>query len=78
MELPAGSGTVRLRDMESGRAVRIALGEGLRRRYRRARDSRRKALTEAFYRIPMDPVFVRSDESAVEPLLRLFMSRKLS
>jgi uncharacterized protein (DUF58 family) len=78
MELPAGSGTVRLRDMESGRAVRIALGEGLRRRYRRATESRRKALTESFYRIPMDPVFVRSDESAVEPLLRLFMSRKLS
>lgn len=76
--LPAGSGTLRVRDMESGRSVRVALGEGLRRRYRDAAASRRRALTESFYRIPMDPVFVRSDESAVEPLLQLFMSRKLS
>jgi uncharacterized protein (DUF58 family) len=76
--LPAGAGTVRLRDMESGRAVRVALGEGLRRRYRDATNDRRKALASSFYRIPIDPVFVRSDESAVEPLLRLFISRKLS
>ena len=76
--LPAGSGTLRLRDMESGRAVRIGLGDSLRRRYRDTAATRRRALVEAFYRIPMDPVFVRSDQSAVEPLLRLFMSRKLS
>jgi uncharacterized protein (DUF58 family) len=78
MSLPAGAGTIRVRDMESGRVVRVGLGEGLRRRYREAASSRRRALTEAFYRIPMDPVFVRSDESAVEPLLRLFMTRKLA
>jgi len=76
--LPAGHGTIRVRDMESGRSVRVGLGEGIGRRYREAAAARHRTLTEAFYRIPMDPVFVRSDESAVEPLLRLFMSRKLS
>ena len=76
--LPAGSGTVRMRDLESRKAVRIALGEGLRRQYRAASVARRQALTESFYRIPMDPVFVRSDASAIEPLLRLFMSRKVA
>jgi len=76
--LPQGRGTLRLRDLESGRAVRVGLGEGLRRRYREMQSNRRRALTESFYKVPMDPVFVSSDESAVEPLLRLFMSRKLA
>ena len=68
-----------MRDVESGRSIRCgAVGEGLRQRYRESADARRRALNEAFYKVPMDPVFVRSDESAVEPLLRLFMSRKLS
>lgn len=76
--LPEGHGTIQVRDMESGRAVRVALGRGIRERYREVTLARRQALTDAFYSIPMDPVFVRSDESAVEPLLRLFMSRKAS
>lgn len=76
--LPAGHGTIRMRDLESGRSIRVGLGEGLRRRYRDATAARRRMLTDAFYKVPMDPVFVRSDESAVEPLLRLFLSRKLS
>ena len=76
--LPSGQGVIRVRDMESGRSLSVGLGEGLRRRYHETTVARRRALTEAFYKIPMDPVFVRSDENAVEPLLRLFMSRKLS
>jgi uncharacterized protein (DUF58 family) len=76
--LPPGGGSIQVRDIESGQPVRIALNEELRRRYRDVSTARRRALVEAFYRIPMDPVFVRSDESAVEPLLRLFMSRKAS
>ena len=75
--LPPGRGTLRLRDVESGRAIRIGLSDRLRERYRESTDARRRALREAFYRVPADSVFVRSDESAVEPLLRLFMSRKL-
>ena len=76
--LPAGHGTIRLRDLESGRAIRVGLNERLRRDYHEAAARRRRSLTEDFYKVPADVVFVRSDESAVEPLLRLFMSRKLS
>lgn len=76
--LPEGSGTIRVRDMESGRPAQLALSEAVRRRYREGAADRRKALAQAFYRIPVDPVFVQSDKSAVEPLLQLFMSRKIA
>lgn len=76
--LPSGHGALRVRDMESGRLLTVGLSDGLRQRYRAATIARRRTLTEDFYKIPMDPVFVRSDENVVEPLLRLFMSRKLS
>jgi uncharacterized protein (DUF58 family) len=76
--LPPGQGTIRLRDLESGRAVRVGLNDRLRRDYSEAAARRRRALTEDFYKVPADTVFVRSEESAVEPLLRLFMSRKLA
>jgi uncharacterized protein (DUF58 family) len=76
--LPLGQGTLRMRDVESGRAIRIGLSRRLRERYQAATDARRKELKEAFYKVPADCVFVRSDESAVEPLLRLFMTRKLA
>lgn len=74
--LPAGSGTLRLRDIETGRSVRVALSRSLRRAFQTEAETRRRRLAEAFYRIPMDPVFVRSDENAVEPLLSLFVARK--
>ena len=76
--LPRGQGTVRMRDVESGRSIRIGLSARLRQRYLESTDARRRALKEAFYKVPADCVFVRSDESAVEPLLRLFLLRKLS
>jgi uncharacterized protein (DUF58 family) len=76
--LPEGSGTIRVRDMESGRPTRLALSDTVRRRYRESAADRRTSLAKAFYRIPVDPVFVQSDKSAVEPLLQLFMSRKIA
>jgi len=76
--LPDGSGTLRVRDMESGRPTRLALSDALRRRYRDSAEARRRELAQAFYRIPVDPVFVRADKSAVEPLLQLFLSRKVA
>jgi uncharacterized protein (DUF58 family) len=75
-ELPRGRSAVRMRDLESGATVRLGLGEGLRRRYRELVDRRRDELTDMFYRVPMDHVFVRCDRSAIEPLLRLFAERK--
>jgi uncharacterized protein (DUF58 family) len=75
-ELPRGRGAVRLRDLETGAAVRVGLGKSVRTRYRALVQERRERLRDAFYRVPMDHVFVRSDRSAVEPLLRLFAERK--
>ena len=75
-DLPEGHGLVRFRDLESGASVRVGLNERLRRQYRELTQSRRTQLSDAFYRVPMDHVFVRSDRSAVEPLLRLFAERR--
>jgi uncharacterized protein (DUF58 family) len=75
-ELPSGRSAIRLRDLETGAALRVGLGEDVRRRYRELVERRRESLTDAFYRVPMDHVFVRSDRSAVEPLLRLFAERR--
>ena len=68
-----------MRDIESGRSMRIGLSDASPPTVSRVDATRAGARsTEAFYKVPVDCVFVRSDESAVEPLLRLFMSRKLS
>ncbi|MBI2220091.1 MAG: DUF58 domain-containing protein [Acidobacteria bacterium] len=74
--LPAGSGTVRLRDVESGAELRVGLDDGLRRRYAAVVQSRRDALVRTFYRIPVEHTFVRSDRTAIGPLMELFAARK--
>jgi uncharacterized protein (DUF58 family) len=73
--LPAGRGYLRLRDVESGRWFSLGLGERARRRYADEARRRRDALTRAFYRVPMDHVFVPTDQSPVEPVLSLFARR---
>ena len=75
-DLPAGRSTVRLRDLETGRDVRVGLGEGVRQRYRDLVERRRSELIESFYRVHMDHVIVRPDRSAIEPLMRLFAERR--
>jgi uncharacterized protein (DUF58 family) len=74
--LPAGSGMIRVRDLETGRAVRVGLGTRLRRQYEDTVSQRRQRLTRAFYGIPMDQVVVRAHGNVVEPLLSLFASRR--
>lgn len=74
--LPKGTGTIRLRDLESGAMLRLGLGARLRRQYGEMAQKRRADLIKAFYRVPMDHIVVRSDASLVEPLLRLFATRK--
>lgn len=76
-DLPEGSGVVRLRDLESGRGVRVALGLGVRARYRAARAERRRRLDLAFRRASMSSVHVASNQSAVEPLLQEYLTRRL-
>lgn len=75
-ELPGGNASVMLQDLETGRLRRICLGRSQRERYAATMQERRNRLIDAFYRVPMDYVFVRSDQRAVESLLNLFAVRR--
>jgi uncharacterized protein (DUF58 family) len=75
-ELPAGSGYVQMRDVESGRRVSVGLGRQARAGYAAAIEQRRQDLARAFYRVPMDHVFVPTTGSPVLPVLSLFARRK--
>jgi hypothetical protein len=66
---------MQVRDVESGRQVAVSLSPRTRRSYAEEMAARRDALTRAFYRVPMDHVFVPTDGSPVEPLLELFARR---
>lgn len=74
-ELPRGGGYLRVRDVENGRSASIALGRHTRARYAAEMKARREALAKAFYRVPMDHVFVPTDQSPVLPVLSLFARR---
>jgi uncharacterized protein (DUF58 family) len=73
--LPRGRGYLRLRDLESGRRFVLGLSQRSRRRYADFVAKRREELTRAFYRVPMDHVFVPTDQSPVEPVLSMFARR---
>ncbi len=73
--LPEGRGYVQVRDLESGREAAVALSPRTRRAYAAEMRARREALARAFYRVPMDHVFVPADGSPIEPLLTLFAKR---
>jgi uncharacterized protein (DUF58 family) len=75
-ELPPGGGYIHLRDLESGRRVSVGLGRQARGAFAAAIAERRAALARAFYRVPMDHVFVPTDGSPVLPILSLFARRK--
>ena len=74
-ELPAGRGYMHVRDLESGRRVAVSLSARTRQAYADEMRARREALAHAFYRVPMDHVFVPTDGSPIEPLLELFARR---
>jgi uncharacterized protein (DUF58 family) len=75
-ELPPGAGYVQLRDLETGRRVFASLSRSARAAYASAVSERRQALARAFYRVPMDHVFVPTGGSPVLPILSLFARRK--
>ena len=75
LELPQGSGYLRVRDMETGRRASIGLGRTSRARFAEAVKERHASLARAFYRVPMDHVFVPTDQSPVLPVLSLFARR---
>lgn len=74
--LPDGNASVMLKDLETGKTRRVGLGNSQRQRYAMAMQQRREKLIDAFYQVPMDYVFVRSDQRAVESLLNLFAVRR--
>jgi len=74
-QLPSGGGYLRLRDLETGKRVTVALSSTSRAAYEAAARERRETLTRAFYRVPMDHVFVPTDRSPVLPVLSLFARR---
>lgn len=74
--LPRGTNAISVRDLESGALRRVGLGPTLRREYAELVRRRRAALVDAFYRVPMDYAFVRSDRSVTEPVLEMFASRR--
>jgi uncharacterized protein (DUF58 family) len=73
--LPPGRGYVRVRDLESGRDLAVALSAQTRRSYAGRMQQRHADLARAFYRASVDHVFVPTDQSPVEPLLTLFARR---
>jgi uncharacterized protein (DUF58 family) len=75
-QLPPGGGYIHLRDLESGRRVSVGLGRQARGAFAAAIAERREALARAFYRVPMDHVFVPTEGSPVLPVLSLFARRK--
>ena len=75
-QLPGGSGYLRVRDLESGTRATVGLGRAARAHYQDAMRRRREALARVFYRVPMDHVFVPTNESPVLPVLSLFAARK--
>lgn len=77
LALPAGSGYVRVRDVETGREVSVALSNRTRREYAEEVRRRRAELVRAFYRVAIDHVFVPTDRSPVEPVLSLFARRAI-
>ena len=73
--LPAGSGYMRVRDLESGRAATIDLGPTSREQYAVEAAERTRALVQACYRLPISPVVVPTDGRPLEPLMAVFAAR---
>lgn len=74
--LPQGRGFIHTRDVETGRALTIALNDRTRRAYANAVASRRQAIVDACYRLRIDYVFVRTDGAIMQPLIELFARRR--
>jgi uncharacterized protein (DUF58 family) len=74
--LPSGSSSIELMDVESGARRLVGLGREQREKYAEVMRKHHKDLVNAFYRVPMDYVFARSDQYVVEPLMKMFAARK--
>ena len=73
--LPVGPGYVQVRDLETGRRGEVDLGSAARLRYAAEGRRRRESLTQSFYKLPADHVFVDTDGPLIEPLLAIMAAR---
>jgi uncharacterized protein (DUF58 family) len=73
--LPAGSGFVRVRDLESGAARVIRLDDEVRARYAAAARRRRDELVRCCYRAGIEPVLAEAGEDVVMQLVAVFARR---
>jgi uncharacterized protein (DUF58 family) len=74
--LPAGSGSVRMRDLESGAEQHVRLNDAVRRRYAETCERRRGDLERGCYRLGIEPVFVDANDDPVPPLIAVFERRR--
>ncbi len=75
-ELPDSNASIEMMDVESGSRRLVGLGREQRERFSAAMDKHHNRMINAFYRVPMDYVFARSDKYVVEPILKMFSARK--
>jgi uncharacterized protein (DUF58 family) len=76
MQLPAGAGYVRVRDLESDAEITVGLSNETRERYARSIEQHRAELRRMFYRSGVDSIFVNTQRDVVEPLMLVFEGRK--
>jgi uncharacterized protein (DUF58 family) len=74
--LPAGSGFVRVRDLESGAERHVRLSDAVRRRYAAVVERRRDDLRRCCYGFGIEPVFVDANEDPVPPLIGIFERKR--
>lgn len=73
---PAGTGLVRLRDVESGDELLVNLSGKQAQRYAQLMHERTRGLQQALYRLNLDHLFVRPDTSYLDSLLGFFLARR--
>jgi len=75
-DLPPGRGFMRVRDVETGAGMVVALNDRTRRAYADAVARRRRTITDACYGLGIDFLFVRTDAPVMAPLIELFARRR--
>lgn len=74
--LPASRGFMRVRDVESGEEVVLAMNAESRREYAEARARWRQRIADASFRLGMRSVVVRADAPVMQPVVELFARRR--
>jgi len=74
--LPTGNSRLYLKDVETGKKKWLELSQVQRKKYSDAMKKRHDEMVAAFYRVPMDYIFIDPKNNSVESLLKLFTMRR--